>query len=139
MSQASVSADQLNAAATGTFPALVGVAFTEGERGRVAARLPIRDELLAPNRYLHAGAVVALADTCAGFGCMLSLPEGRTGFTTVELKANFTGTARQGEITCEAILVHDGRRTQVWDATVTDSTSGRVIAMFRCTQMLLGD
>ncbi len=27
--------------------------------------------------------------------------------------------------------------TQVWDAEVTDETSGKVIAQFRCTQMVL--
>jgi len=32
--------------------------------------------------------------------------------------------------------VHLGRSTQVWDATVTNG-EGKLIAMFRCTQMIL--
>jgi 1,4-dihydroxy-2-naphthoyl-CoA hydrolase len=91
---------------------------------------------MAPNGYLHAGTVVALADSTCGYGCMLSLPEGGTGFTTLELKTNFLRSAKEGTITCEAQLVHGGRTTQVWDATVRDP-EGRTMALFRCTQLIL--
>jgi uncharacterized protein (TIGR00369 family) len=92
---------------------------------------------MTPHGYLHAATVVALADTSCGYGAMVSLPEGARSFTTIELKANFLGTAREGAIACEAVLVHGGRTTQVWDARVTAETTGRVIALFRCTQMIL--
>jgi uncharacterized protein (TIGR00369 family) len=120
----------------GTFPALVGIEFDEVAEGSATARLPLRPELLAPNGYLHAGAVVALADTVCGFGCVGSLPEGAHGFTTIELKTNFLGTAREGTLLCRGRLVHGGRTTQVWDAAVEDA-SGKTIALFRCTQLLL--
>jgi 1,4-dihydroxy-2-naphthoyl-CoA hydrolase len=97
--------------------------------------LPLRSDLLAPNGYLHAGAVVALADTACGYGCFASLPEGGTGFTTIELKTNFLGTARDGTLECEAVRVHGGRTTQVWDATVRHGA--KAIALFRCTQLVL--
>jgi uncharacterized protein (TIGR00369 family) len=91
--------------------------------------------LLAPNGYLHAGAIVALADTACGYGCFAFLPEGGTGFTTIELKTNFLGTAREGTLECEALRVHGGRTTQVWDATVR--REAKTIALFRCTQLIL--
>jgi 1,4-dihydroxy-2-naphthoyl-CoA hydrolase len=91
--------------------------------------------VMAPNGYLHAGSVVTLADTCCGYGCISSLPEGAQNFTTVELKSNHLGTARDGVIECTAVAVHMGRTTQVWDATVTHN--GKTIALFRCTQMIL--
>jgi uncharacterized protein (TIGR00369 family) len=106
------------------------------ELGRAHLRLRIRSELLAPNGYLHAGAVVALADTACGYGCFASLPEGGTGFTTIELKTNFLGTAREGTLECEATRVHGGRTTQVWDATVR-AADGKALALFRCTQLVL--
>ena len=106
------------------------------EDGEVVLRLPVRTELLAPNGYLHAGAVVALADTACGYGCFASLPEGGTGFTTIELKTNFVGTARDGTLECTATRAHGGRTTQVWDATVRDE-SGKTLALFRCTQLVL--
>jgi uncharacterized protein (TIGR00369 family) len=106
------------------------------EDGRVMLRLPVRLDLLAPNGYLHAGTVVTLADTACGYGCFAFLPEGGTGFTTIELKTNFLGTAREGLLECEAIRVHGGRTTQVWDATVRRD-DGKTLALFRCTQLVL--
>ena len=106
------------------------------EDGRVVLRLVVRSDLLAPNGYLHAGTVVALADTACGYGCFASLPEGGTGFTTIELKTNFVGTARDGTLECEATRVHAGRTTQVWDAVVRGG-GGRALALFRCTQLIL--
>ena len=113
-----------------------GSSSTATRDGVVRSKLTLRKEHFAPHGYVHAATVVALADTSAGYGCLLTLPEGATGFTTIELKTNFLRSAREGTITCEARLVHGGRTTQVWDATVSDP-EGRVMALFRCTQMIL--
>ena len=121
----------------GKFPGHLGIEVVEVEPGRVVMRLPIRSELLAPNGYLHAASIVGLADTAAGYGCLASLPEGATGFTTIELKSNFLGTLTEGSVRTEATLVHGGRTTQLWDAPVTDEATGRVLALFRCTQLVL--
>jgi 1,4-dihydroxy-2-naphthoyl-CoA hydrolase len=93
--------------------------------------------LMAPNGYLHAGSVVTLADTSAGYGCVANLPPGAVGFTTIELKSNHLGSAEGGTIECVASAVHLGRSTQVWDAIVSHRESGRTIALFRCTQLVL--
>jgi len=126
----------LNAAGAAFLPGHLGLEVETFEHGRVTARMTVEAHHLAPNGYLHAAAVVALADTACGYGCILSLPEGATGFTTIELKTNFVGTAREGTITCEAELVHGGRTTQLWDAMVT-APDGRKMALFRCTQLVL--
>jgi len=117
-------------------PGLLGIQIDEIQEGRVRMHLLLRPELLAPNGYLHAATVVALADSACGYGCIASLPDGATGFTTIELKTNFLGTALDGTLHCESSRLHGGRTTQVWDATVTDET-GKTLALFRCTQLLL--
>ncbi|HET8529122.1 MAG TPA: PaaI family thioesterase, partial [Gaiellaceae bacterium] len=104
--------------------------------GVVRARLALAKQHFAPNGYVHAGAIVTLADTACGYGCLLTLPDGATGFTTIELKTNFLRSAREGTITCEARLVHGGRTTQLWDATVRDGDD-RAMALFRCSQLIL--
>jgi 1,4-dihydroxy-2-naphthoyl-CoA hydrolase len=129
--------DELNERGAGTLPGLIGLEIVEAEEGSIRSRLELRDELMAPNGYLHAATVVALADTSCGYGTFVNLPEGAQGFTTIELKSNFVGTKREGVIRCEAKLVHGGHTTQVWDATVSDEESGKPIALFRCTQMIL--
>ena len=123
-------------AGRGRLPGLLGVEIDEIEVGHVRMHLPLRPELLAPNGFLHAGTVVALADSACGYGCIASLPEGATGFTTVELKTNFLATALEGTLQAESRRVHGGRTTQVWDATVADE-DGKTLAVFRCTQLLL--
>src|SRR5262245_7653690 len=121
----------------GYLPGLVGVEIVTVSREAVASRLAVRREVMAPNGFLHAASGVALADTSCGYGCLAALPEGAKGFTTVELKSNFLGTARDGYIACRATPVHLGRTTQVWDAVVTAEATGAKIALFRCTQMVL--
>ncbi|GBD24590.1 Putative esterase [bacterium HR29] len=128
--------DELNQASMGRLPGLLGMRVTAAEPGRVEARIDLQPHHLAPNGYLHAATVVALADTCCGYGATISRPEGATGFTTIELKTNFLGTVLEGVIECTARLVHGGRTTQVWDAEVRDA-AGRTLALFRCTQLLL--
>jgi uncharacterized protein (TIGR00369 family) len=117
-------------------PGLIGIAFDGFEDGVMRSHLELRRAHFAPNGYVHAGAIVTLADTTAGYGCILSFPVGATGFTTIELKTNFLRSAREGTITCEARLAHGGRTTQLWDATVSDP-EGLPMALFRCTQLIL--
>ena len=118
------------------FPGLLGIEFDEPGDGQMRARLALEEKHMAPNGYLHAGTVVGFADSACGYGCILNLPEGATGFTTIELKTNFLRSASEGTIYCEARLVHVGRTTQIWDATVTDAEDRRM-ALFRCTQLIL--
>jgi 1,4-dihydroxy-2-naphthoyl-CoA hydrolase len=129
--------DAINRRGEGFLPGLLGIEFVKVDEQGVESRLPVRKELMAPNGFLHAASVIALADTSAGYGCVRLLPEGAKGFTTIELKSNFLGTARDGAIYCRATPVHLGRTTQVWDAVVTNEASGAKIALFRCTQMVL--
>jgi 1,4-dihydroxy-2-naphthoyl-CoA hydrolase len=121
----------------GFLPGLLGIEVLEVGAQRVRAALAVRRELLAPNGYLHAGSVLTLADTCAGYGCIATLPDGASGWTTLEIKSNHLGTALDGTVECVALPAHLGRTTQVWDATVTHRDQGKTIALFRCTQMIL--
>ncbi len=129
------SAEAYNQAGKDFLPGHLGIVIQAMAQGEVRAELPVVPHLMAPNGFLHAGSVVTLADTCCGYGCVAHLPEGASGFTTIELKSNHLGTAREGVIQCVATAVHLGRTTQVWDATV--SQNGKTIALFRCTQMVL--
>ena len=128
---------ELDRRSHGRFPGLVGVEMVRLEDRCVAMRLRLRAEHLAPNGFLHGAVVVTLADTACGYGTAAHLPQGASSFTTVELKTNYLGTVREGAIVCEATPAHMGRSTHVWDAVVHDEASGRRIALFRCTQLIL--
>jgi uncharacterized protein (TIGR00369 family) len=132
-----ITGEILNERGSSFLPGLMGIEVLALAQGKVFARMALRPQHIAPNGFLHAASVIALADTACGYGTMAHLPEGAESFTTVELKSNFLGTARQGVIACEARGEHLGRTTQVWDAVVSDEADGRRIALFRCTQMIL--
>jgi uncharacterized protein (TIGR00369 family) len=132
-----ISLEALNARSVGRFPGFLGVVFTHLNGPEIGAELPVREEFIAPNGFLHAGTIVTLADTSCGYGCFANLPPGASGYTTVELKSNHLGTAKLGTLVSHAQAVHMGRSTQVWDAVVTHKESNRTLALFRCTQMIL--
>jgi len=117
-----------NGRSEGCLPGLLGVRITEVAQGLLRAELSIGPQHFAANGFLHAGSVVTLADTGAGYACVAHLPEGASGFTTVELKSNHLGTAREGRIVAEVRAAHLGRSTQVWDATVVHAETGRTIS-----------
>ena len=129
--------EQWNAAGADYLPGLLGMRFTKVEPDEVVATLEVRRALGAWNGHLHAGTVTSLADTCCGYGTVRNLPPGATGFTTIELKNNMSGTAREGVVVCTARPVHMGRTTQVWDAEVRRRSDNALIATFRNTQMIL--
>jgi uncharacterized protein (TIGR00369 family) len=135
MTDEPTSPELLDALGRDFFPGHVGIEVTAIEDGVLHAQLELLPEHFAPNGFVHAGVLVTLADTAAGYGCLANLPPGATGFTTLELKVSFLRAARNGLLRCEARPVHLGRTTHVWDATVTND--GRDVALFRCTQLVL--
>lgn len=118
-------------------PGQMGCVFDHAAPDLVLGHIDVTGNLIAGTGFLFAPAVIALADTCAAIGCGANIPEGAS-FTTIELKSNFLASARAGErVVCRCTPAHLGRQTHVWDAVVTNETTGRSIALFRCTQMVL--
>jgi uncharacterized protein (TIGR00369 family) len=118
-------------------PGQLGCVFDHAAPDLVLGHVDVTDGLIAGTGYLFAPAIVALADTCAAIGCGANTPDGAS-FTTIELKSNFLSSARVGErVLCRCTPAHLGRQTHVWDAVVTNEASGRTMALFRCTQMIV--
>jgi uncharacterized protein (TIGR00369 family) len=118
-------------------PGQLGCVFDHASPDLVIGHIDVTENLIAGTGFLFAPAVVTLADTCAAIGCGNNVPEGGS-FTTIELKSNFLSSARIGDrVTCRCVPMHLGRQTHVWDAVVTNESSGRTMALFRCTQMVL--
>lgn len=132
-----ITAEEFNAKNTGCLPSHLGMSITDIGNRTIRAELPIAAHTIASNGYMHAGGLVTLADTTCGCGCLSHLPADASGFTTIELKSNHLGTAREGIVDCVATAVHLGRSTHVWDAVVTHRETGRTLSVFRCTQMIL--
>jgi len=119
------------------FPGFVGIEVVQVTKNFAIARMEIKKFHFAPNGYLHAGSIITLADTIAGYACLYNLPDKGISFTTIELKSNFLGAVKNGFIKAEASLQHPGKTTQVWDVEVKNEENEKIIALFRCTQLIL--
>lgn len=128
---------RLNEFASRKHPGQVGVEIETCEADLVTGKLTVTEPVIAGTGFLWAPVVITLADWLCAAGMSPNLKEGES-FTTVELKTNFLGSAREGEtISGRATPTHRGRTTHVWDVEVRNDTTDRVIALFRCTQMIL--
>jgi len=136
MLRADIQPEYFHQRQVGTLPDRYGLRVTEIAEGRMQMQMELQPWMMAPNGFLHAASVIVLADSCAGYATIAHLPEGAKGFTTIELKSNFLGTAKTGVLRTECVAEHLGRTTHVWSATVF-SPEGRKMALFRCTQMIL--
>ena len=132
-----VTPEQFNTQWQAHLPGHLGIVVTHVAPGELHAEMAVVPAVASPDGHLHAGSVVALAVHAAGCGCVADLPPDASGFTTLELKANHLGSPRDGHVRCVARRVHGGRSTQVWDVEVTHAETGKPVALFRCTQMLL--
>ena len=129
--------DELNAFFGPLAPGLHGVVFDASSPGRVEGHIDVTPALIAGTGFFFAPAIISLADTLCAAGCANNLGPGQS-FTTVEMKSNFLSSAKLGErVVGVATPVHLGRQTHVWDVEVGNETTGRKMALFRCTQMIL--
>lgn len=119
------------------FPGFIGIEVLEVSTNLASARMEVKKFHFAPNGYLHAGSIVTLADTIAGYGCLYNLPPNGVSFTTIELKSNFLGAAKNGGLKAVATLLHSGKTTQIWDVVVKNEENEKALALFRCTQLIL--
>lgn len=118
------------------FPQLLGLEITEATPTRVRATLAARNELCRSGGTLHGGAIMSFADMVASVGAFLNLPEGAQT-TTIESKTNFIGAAKAGApIFAEALPLHVGRRSSVWQTNVTRE-DGKLVAVVIQTQMVI--
>jgi len=129
--------EYFNNLSKGYFPGLLGIKVIHVEEGKMTGEMSVKKELFAPNGFLHAGSIVTFADSIAGYSCISHLPVKGKSFTTLELKSNFTRAIREGTLKCECIAEHLGRTTQVWRVNVSALESGKQLALFTCTQLIL--
>ena len=117
---------------------LLGITLDEDVDGPLAGRFTVTHPLIAGTGYLWAPVVIALADALCALGVSRNWPEKAISFTTVESKANFLSSAREDDVVRGlATPLHVGATTQVWDATVTNESTDRKMAAYRCTQLIL--
>src|SRR3954465_14580582 len=127
---------KLNPSFYGTLSDVLGLEIVEVKKGRVKMRLPWSKTASQSAGLLHGGALATLTDTAAAVGTLFMLPEGyRT--VTGELKINYLDNVREGAVLAEAVLLHQGRRTMVWEIRVWSEKGRRLLAVSTSTFFIL--
>ncbi|WHZ13068.1 MAG: hypothetical protein OJF60_003509 [Burkholderiaceae bacterium] len=120
------------------FPGLMGVRVIELGQERVLAEMPVRPDLCTAGGILHGGAYMAFADTLGAVGTIVNLRPGQRT-TTTDSSTKFIGGAKLGStVRGEAIALHRGRTTQVWQTSIR-SEDGRLCAVVTQTQLILDE
>ena len=113
----------------------VGIEIVRAESDRVIGRIVVGPQHSNGRDRVHGGAIMSLADTLGAIGTVLNLPPG-AGTSTIESKTNFLAAGRGPHLIGEAIPLHVGRNTMVWQTTVRDADDRR-IAVVTQTQLVL--
>src|SRR5437868_11537439 len=103
----------------------VGIEVLEAEPRRVIGRIVVGPQHSNGRDRVHGGAIMSLADTLGAIGTVLNLPPG-AGTSTIESKTNFLAAGRGPHLIGEAIPLHIGRNTMVWQTTVRDADDRRI-------------
>ena len=117
------------------FAELIGIEMLEADPQRVLGRMRIGPQHSNGRGQAHGGAIMSLADTLGAIGTVLNLPRGAVT-TTIESKTNFLAAGRGQELIAEALPLHIGRNTMVWQTTIRDADQRRV-AVVTQTQLVL--
>lgn len=99
------------------FTNLLGCELLSLGEGTAELRLGMREELRNRGGTLHGGAIFTLVDVAMGLACSAS-----HGFdqhsVTLECKINYLRAVGEGEVLCQARVLHAGRRTLMVEAEV---------------------
>jgi uncharacterized protein (TIGR00369 family) len=115
----------------------LGFRLVEAEHGHAVFSCEPAEYHYNPIGSVHAGLAMTLMDSAMGLAFVTTLEE-PTGWTTLEVKANFTRalTADSGTIRCTGSVVHAGRRVATTEARIEDG-DGRLCAHGTSTILVL--
>jgi uncharacterized protein (TIGR00369 family) len=131
-----LSIDTMQRAIGPLFPGLMGVRLVEMTPERVVGELLVRPDLCTAGQIMHGGAYMAFADTLGAVGTVVNMERGKRT-TTTDSSTKFIAGAKQGTtLTAEAIPLHRGRTTQVWQTSIR-TAQGKLCAVVTQTQLIL--
>lgn len=126
----------INQYAQNTLVDRLGIRFTALGEGWVEATMPVDQRTMRPGGFLHGGANLALAETIAGLGSMLTVDMEEFDILGIQVSANHTGSISEGMVYARAEIVHLGNQTHVWNVEIKNE-AGKLISTGRVTNMII--
>lgn len=131
-----ISIDQINALNKGTMMEHLNIEYTEIEKGKLVARMPVNHTTFQPDGILHGGATIALAETVAGLGSAYLVDNEKFSVRGAQVSANHIRSTRKGTVIATGSIVYHGSNMHVWNIDITDERD-RIITTCRITNMII--
>lgn len=118
--------------------ATLGAVLEEVAPGRVAVRLPFREELAQQHGFLHAGVLAAVADSACGYAALSLMPLD-AGVLSIEFKINMLAPAQGESVIARAEVIRAGRTVMVCRADVHALRDGseKLVAAMQGSMMVV--
>ena len=120
----------------GTLMEQLGIEYLEARTGYMKASMPVDERTFQPMHILHGGATLALAETLASIGSALMVDREKYDVKGQHVSANHIRSARSGKVIGEAVIMHRGRSSHIWNVDVKDE-QGRLISTCRVTMFVV--
>lgn len=127
----------LNQMSKNTLGETLGMQFISCTKEKVVITMPVDHRHHQPMGLLHGGASVALAETAASIGAMVNVLEEGKVVVGQEINANHLRSVRDGNVRAEAVPVHIGRTSHVWEIKITHIETGKLLCISRCTMAVI--
>lgn len=98
----------------------LGIEFIKITDSTITAKMPVDHRTHQPFGLLHGGASVALAETLGSVAAQISLTENGSQAVGLEINANHIKSVREGWVFGTTRPIHVGKKTQVWEITITN-------------------
>lgn len=102
------------------FCEMIGLEFTQLEKGISQCRLEVHEKLLNPHGVVHGGVIYSMTDTGMGAAVYPYLEENEL-CSTLEIKISYLRSVRSGILTCDTKAVHKGKNVIFLESVVKNS------------------
>ena len=116
----------------------IGASIDAVTPGRVALRLPFREDLTQQHGFLHAGTIAAVADSACGYAALTLMPPD-AAVLSIEFKVNMLAPAKGDAIVARGDVIRAGRTVMVCRADVFAIAGGaeKLVAAMQGTMMVV--
>lgn len=116
---------------TNTLSEHLGMELTEIGDDYLIMRMPVDHRTVQPMGVLNGGASMALAETVGSYAGSLCLEEGKA-VVGQSITGNHIRPVTSGYVYAKASPLHIGKRSHVWDITITND-EGKLVCVSRLT------
>lgn len=127
---------QINAFSKDTLLEHLAIEVTEIGHDFITATMPVDKRTHQPAGLLHGGASAALIESLSSMGSSLIVDMNKFAIVGVEVNANHTRGVKTGKVIGTAKIVHEGRKTHVWQADIHNE-EGKLVCTGRLTVIII--